>query len=124
MSATATKPTATETEGMHYFHTPKQRGQVCTNLRVYIPRTKGYVQFRSNYFETADDLLAEDLLAIRAAGYVDFEYETPEQRAARARRKKEEEAAAKRGVSRLAEYKEAQIAEERERAEAIARRAW
>lgn len=128
MSATATKPQVGPIETKqapiapkHYFHSPKQGGLSTPSLNVYLPQFGTYANFRSNYWETADDLMAEALLAVRDEGYCDFEYETPEQRAALERRRKEEEAAAIRGKGRLADGRKARIAEERERAEAIVR---
>lgn len=121
MSATATKPAAAGSEAKHYFHSPRQGGVSTPTLSVYLPSLGSYARFASNYYETDEALVAEELLAVRAAGYVDFEYETPEQRAALLRRKREEEAAAQRGRDLLAKGKERQIAEELERAQAIAR---
>ena len=121
MSATATREPIAKVESKHYFHSPKQGGVGCPNLNVFLPPLKKYASFRSNYFETADDQEAEALLAVRDEGYCDFDYETPEQRAAMARRKREEEAAAVRGRDRLAAGREMQRAEERERVQAILR---
>ena len=128
MSATATKPQVGPIEAKqapiaskHYFHSPKHDGLKVPTLNIFLPQFGRYVNFRSNYYETSDDLEAEALLAVRDEGYCDFEYETPEQRAALERRRKEEEAAAIRGKGRLADGRMARIAEERERAEAIVR---
>lgn len=128
MSATATKPQVGPIESKqapiaakHYFHSPKHDGLTVPNLNVFLPQFGRYAHFRSNYWETADDLEAEALLAVRDEGYFTCEYETPEQRAALERRRKEEEAAAQRGKGRLAEGRKARIAEERERAEAVVR---
>lgn len=121
MSATATKETKAQVEGKHYFHSPKQGGVSTPTLSVFLPSLGIYARFASNYYETDNELLAEELLAVRDAGYCDFAYETPEQRAAAARRKREEEAAASRGKDRLAHGREKVRAEERQRAEAIFR---
>lgn len=121
MSATATKEAPAKVEGKHYFHSPKQGGQSCPTLSVFLPSLGTYARFASNYYETDNDLLAEELLAIRAAGYCDYEYETPEQRAALLRRKREEEAAAFRGRDRLSEGREKVRAKELERAQAVSR---
>ena len=121
MSATVTKEPIAKVEGKHYFHSPKQGGVATPTLSVFLPSLGIYARFASNYYETDNILLAEELLAVRDAGYCDFEYETPEQRAAAMRRKREEEAAANRGADRLAQGREKVRAQERERAEAIFR---